>query len=49
MQGYRIAAVYPGAVAEARKMKPSIPETGLYGISVRDEIELERLLEEGLD
>jgi hypothetical protein len=30
----------PGAVTEARKIKPEIPATGLGGIPVRDEIEL---------
>jgi len=41
-RGFRIAAVRPGAVAAARALKPQIPETGAYGIPLRDEIELER-------
>lgn len=40
-RGYRFAAVYPGAITEARKIKPSIPMEGDYGIPVRDDLELE--------
>jgi hypothetical protein len=29
------------AVEESRRLKPSIPLTGAYGIPIRDEIELE--------
>lgn len=43
-RGYRIAAVYPNAVDQARRLKPQIPLTGCYGIPVRDEIELEKEL-----
>jgi ribosomal protein S18 acetylase RimI-like enzyme len=39
-RGYRIVAVYPGAIDEARKTKPSIPEVGYYGIPIHDELEL---------
>jgi N-acetylglutamate synthase-like GNAT family acetyltransferase len=41
---YRLVAVHPGAVDEARKLKPSIPEIGNDGIPVHDEIELEKRL-----
>ena len=41
-RGFRIATVRPGAVAAARVLKPQIPETGAYGIPMRDELELER-------
>jgi GNAT superfamily N-acetyltransferase len=41
-RGFRIIAVRPGAVDESRRIKPSIPVTGEYGIPIRDEIELER-------
>ena len=41
-RGFRIATVYAGAVSESRRLKPSIPEIGAYGIPIRDEIELER-------
>jgi GNAT superfamily N-acetyltransferase len=40
-KGFRIVAVRPGAVDEARKIKPTIPAIGEYGIPLRDEIELE--------
>jgi GNAT superfamily N-acetyltransferase len=41
-RGFRLAAVRPGLVDEARRtLKPEIPETGAYGIPLRDEIELE--------
>ncbi len=39
-RGLRIAAVYPGAVEAARRLKPQIPPTGAHGIPIRDEIEL---------
>lgn len=41
-RGYRLVAVYPGAVDEARKLKPSIPLVGSYDIPIRDDIELEK-------
>jgi GNAT superfamily N-acetyltransferase len=41
-RGFRIIAVRPGAVEESRRIKPSIPAIGEYGIPIRDEIELER-------
>jgi ribosomal protein S18 acetylase RimI-like enzyme len=41
-RGYRLVAVYPGAVDEARKLKPTIPEIGSDGIPLHDEIELEK-------
>jgi len=41
-RGYRIAKVHPGAVDEARRMKPSIPLCGHYGIPIHDELELEK-------
>ena len=40
-RGFRMVAVRRGAVDEARKMKPTIPAIGEYGIPIRDEIELE--------
>ncbi|HET9374932.1 MAG TPA: GNAT family N-acetyltransferase [Chthoniobacterales bacterium] len=45
-RGFRIIAVCPGAVDESRRVKPSIPAIGEYGIPIRDEIELERALRE---
>jgi len=43
-RGFRIAAVYPGSIKEYRKFKPEIPTTGINGIPIRDEIELEIIL-----
>jgi GNAT superfamily N-acetyltransferase len=38
---YRLAAVHRDALTRSRQLKPSIPEIGLDGIPLRDEIELE--------
>ena len=43
-QGFHLVAVHPNAIAESRKIKPEIPEIGLHGIPLRDEIELEMRL-----
>lgn len=43
-RGYRITAVYPDAIDEARKLKPTIPHLGYYDIQIHDEIELEKFL-----
>ncbi len=40
-RGMRLVAVHSGAVDEARRMKPSIPEVGEYGIPLHDELEFE--------
>ena len=40
--GYRIVAVYPFAIDEARKIKPQIPLVAENGIPIRDELELEK-------
>ncbi len=40
LAGFRLAALRPGAVDEARGRKPPIPETGADGIPIRDEIDL---------
>lgn len=41
-RGFRLAELRPGAVAESRKIKPEIPDTGDYGIPVHDELDLVR-------
>ena len=41
-RGFRITAVRPGRVDEARRTKPSISTIGEYGIPIHDEIEFER-------
>lgn len=46
--GFRIAAVNVGAVDEARKVKPQIPEVGLNGIPIHDEILLELKIQPAL-
>ncbi|MEW6051193.1 MAG: GNAT family N-acetyltransferase [Candidatus Zixiibacteriota bacterium] len=43
-RGYTIAAVHLDAIAESRKLKPSISLVGNYGIPIRDEIEFEKWL-----
>jgi N-acetylglutamate synthase-like GNAT family acetyltransferase len=44
-RGFVISAVHCDAIAESRKMKPSIAEIGNYGIPIRDEIEFEMALQ----
>jgi GNAT superfamily N-acetyltransferase len=43
-KGYVISAVHLNAVEQSRKIKPTIPLVGMYGIDIRDEIELEKQL-----
>jgi GNAT superfamily N-acetyltransferase len=43
-RGFRIGAVRPGAVDAARRIKPSIPVIGNYGIPRHDEIGMMRVL-----
>jgi GNAT superfamily N-acetyltransferase len=46
-RGFRLSALRPGAVDEARRtLKPQIPLTGSYGIPLSDEIELSQPLPE---
>jgi hypothetical protein len=40
----RLVALHPGAVDEARLLKPQIPAIGNYGIEIRDELEFELAL-----
>ena len=40
-RGFQIVAIYPNAIDDLRRLKPSIPLIGLDGIPIRDEIELE--------
>jgi ribosomal protein S18 acetylase RimI-like enzyme len=40
-RGFRLRALRPGAVDDARKLKPQIGAVGEYGIPRRDELELE--------
>lgn len=43
-RGLRVVAVHRGAVDRARRLKPSIPLVGAYGIEIHDELELELAL-----
>jgi GNAT superfamily N-acetyltransferase len=40
-RGFRIVDLRPGAITDARQLKPAISEIGAYGIPIRDEIDLE--------
>ena len=40
-RGFELVAVHRDAIKESRKLKPEIPEVGMHGIPLRDEIELE--------
>lgn len=40
-RGFHIVHIYPGAMTEARKIKPTIPLVDDNGIPINDEIELE--------
>ncbi len=40
-RGFQLVGVARNAIEESRKLKPQISTTGLYGIPIRDEIELE--------
>jgi ribosomal protein S18 acetylase RimI-like enzyme len=45
-RGFRLTALHPGGVDDARaRLKPEIPSVGDHGIPLRDELELERVLE----
>jgi GNAT superfamily N-acetyltransferase len=44
-RGLVLVAVHRNAIAQSRKLKPQIPERGLHDIPIRDEIELEFLLD----
>jgi ribosomal protein S18 acetylase RimI-like enzyme len=44
-RGFALVALRPGALAESRRLKPSIPLTGDDGIPIRDELELELRLD----
>jgi GNAT superfamily N-acetyltransferase len=46
-RGMRLVAVHPGAVEQARELKPEIPLIGEHGIPIRDEIELELVIAQG--
>ena len=39
--GFKYVTTYVDAIVEARKLKPSIPETGYHNTPIRDEVEFE--------
>lgn len=41
-RGFRLSSLTPGAIGDARRLKPGIPLIGRYGIAIRDRIELVR-------
>ena len=43
-RGFVIATVHLNAIEKDRRLKPEIPLTGMDGIPIRDEIELEMML-----
>jgi GNAT superfamily N-acetyltransferase len=43
-RGMRLVAVHRGAVDDARRLKPSIPQIGDHGIPIHDELEFELAL-----
>ena len=44
-RGFRLCALYPNALAETRRLKPSLPLLGQDDIPLRDELALELRLE----
>jgi len=44
-RGFHLVAVHPNALAVSRKIKPSIPKIGFNGIKLRDEVELQIILD----
>jgi GNAT superfamily N-acetyltransferase len=43
-QGFHIIAIHRNSIECSRKLKPYIPKIGMFGIPIRDEIELEMLI-----
>lgn len=43
-RGFEIVAIHRYAIEESRKIKPQLPFVGKHGIPIRDEIEMEMLL-----
>lgn len=46
-RGFALVAVHHDAITEARQLKPEIPLIGYDGIPVRDELELEMIVDNG--
>ncbi|MHA1863277.1 MAG: GNAT family N-acetyltransferase [Candidatus Thorarchaeota archaeon] len=43
-KGYEIRTIHRYAIEESRKIKPQLPFIGKFGIPIRDEIEMEKML-----
>lgn len=43
-RNFELVKIHRNSIEEARRLKPQIPITGIDGITIRDEIELEMLL-----
>ena len=43
-RGFELKAVHKDAVRESRKLKPEIPEFGINGVQIRDEIEFRYII-----
>jgi len=43
-RGFLLAAIHRDAISHSRQLKPQIPQFGIDGIPLRDEIELEMIL-----
>jgi GNAT superfamily N-acetyltransferase len=43
-RGYTISAVRLGGMTKIRLLKPNVPKVGYYGIPIRDEIELTKVI-----
>ena len=43
-RGFRVKAIHKNAIEQSRKLKPEIPVTGIGGVPVRDEIEMEMFI-----
>ena len=43
-RGFDLVRIYRNALEQARKLKPEIPQTGMDGIPLKHEIELEKVL-----
>jgi len=44
-RGFKVAAIHKNAVNESRRLKPEIPLTGIDGVPICDEIEMELMFE----
>jgi len=47
--GWRLAMLHAGIVDRVRRLVPDLPLTGFDGIQIRDEVELERWLVDGVE